>query len=98
MASAILKADTDASIDSVEYSLPNKHYIPISLDWAGVDNTKEQDAEVFLPSAHPRYVLGHLRLEMHACRLTLIPSFYLSPNSGLIKAKISRNPEEKKTA
>lgn len=44
---------TNSSLQSVEYALPNKHYVPINLDWAKLDNVKEEDAEVFLPQADP---------------------------------------------
>jgi urate oxidase len=33
--------------------MPNRHYIPIDLKWAGLDNIAADKAEVFLPSAHP---------------------------------------------
>lgn len=50
---AILDDASAASVAQVELSMPNRHYIPIDLKWAGVENVKEDQAEVFLPSAHP---------------------------------------------
>ncbi|KDN37013.1 uricase [Tilletiaria anomala UBC 951] len=47
------KAKCGMWIKDVEYSLPNKHYIPIDLSFMGLKNTDEKDAEVFLPSQHP---------------------------------------------
>lgn len=44
---------TNSAVFDVEYSLPNKHYVPINLDWAKLDNLTEEDAEVFLPQADP---------------------------------------------
>lgn len=66
MAEAILGDKESKSLDNgkswqikdVEYSLPNKHYIPIDLSWTKekIDNLDEKNAEVFLPSAHPSWV------------------------------------------
>lgn len=33
--------------------MPNRHYVPIDLKWAGLENLKPEKAEVFLPTAHP---------------------------------------------
>jgi urate oxidase len=41
-------------VEDVEYSLPNKHYIPIDLGFIGLKNLANDDAEVFLPASHPR--------------------------------------------
>lgn len=62
MAEAILGDKTSINnkdgwqIKDIEYSLPNKHYIPIDLSWTKekIENLREENAEVFLPSAHPR--------------------------------------------
>ncbi|KAF2457782.1 hypothetical protein BDY21DRAFT_16417 [Lineolata rhizophorae] len=41
------------AVDSVEYSLPNKHYFEIDLSWhKGLKNTGK-DAEVFAPQSNP---------------------------------------------
>lgn len=53
MCAAILRDADCRVITDVEYALPNAHYIPIDLAWAGIDNLDEKKAEVFLPSAHP---------------------------------------------
>ncbi len=50
-----------ASVEDVEYALPNKHYIPIDLGFIGLQNTAEKDVEVFLPTAHPRSVSADAR-------------------------------------
>lgn len=53
MGSDILADSQNGAVVSVSYALPNKHYIPIDLSWAQIDNTSETSAEVFLPTAHP---------------------------------------------
>lgn len=50
---AILDDTHAKALTQVELSMPNRHYIPIDLKWAGIENVKEDEAEVFLPSAHP---------------------------------------------
>ncbi|KAE8214389.1 hypothetical protein CF327_g2193 [Tilletia walkeri] len=55
MAQATLE-DADkgcTSVQSVEYTLPNKHYVPIDLGFVGLGNLGEKEAEVFLPQANP---------------------------------------------
>lgn len=69
------KAAKGAWIEDVEYSLPNKHYIPIDLSFVGLKNTDEKDAEVFLPTAHPRCVpclRFCWRMEEHALTTSLL--------------------------
>ncbi|KIK34064.1 hypothetical protein CY34DRAFT_812888 [Suillus luteus UH-Slu-Lm8-n1] len=41
----------NAGVDSVTYKLPNKHYIPVNMNYIGVDNTA--NAEVFVPTSAP---------------------------------------------
>ena len=53
MGKAILTDANNGAVQTVAYALPNKHYIPIDLSWAKINNTSEQTAEVFLPTAHP---------------------------------------------
>ncbi|KAK0534830.1 hypothetical protein OC834_001744 [Tilletia horrida] len=56
MASAILDSVSVSPampVQSVEYALPNKHYVPIDLGFAGLGNVGEAEAEVFLPQANP---------------------------------------------
>ncbi|KAK0552935.1 hypothetical protein OC846_001515 [Tilletia horrida] len=53
MAQATLADDACKSVVGVEYTLPNKHYVPIDLGFAGLDNLTEDTAEVFLPQANP---------------------------------------------
>ncbi|EUC64806.1 uricase [Rhizoctonia solani AG-3 Rhs1AP] len=43
----------NATANSISYRLPNKHYIPVSLDYIGLANTKPKDAEVFCPVEAP---------------------------------------------
>lgn len=50
---AILDDVSAKSVTTVELTMPNRHYIPIDLSWAGEENLKEDQAEVFLPSEHP---------------------------------------------
>ncbi|CAD6884222.1 unnamed protein product [Tilletia laevis] len=55
MAQATLE-DSDegcTSVSSVEYTLPNKHYVPVDLGFVGLGNLGESEAEVFLPQANP---------------------------------------------
>ncbi|CCO28922.1 urate oxidase [Rhizoctonia solani AG-1 IB] len=44
----------NATANSISYRLPNKHYIPVPLDFIGLANTKPKDAEVFCPVEAPR--------------------------------------------
>lgn len=44
------------AVQTVDLQMPNRHYIPIDLSWAKLENVKADEAEVFLPSAHPRWV------------------------------------------
>lgn len=53
MATSALSAPENAAVDSIEYALPNKHYVPLDLKWAALENMKEDEAEVFLPQADP---------------------------------------------
>jgi len=40
-------------VESVDYSLPNKHYFEVDLSWhKGLKNTGK-DAEVFAPQSNP---------------------------------------------
>lgn len=39
-------------VEAVEYSLPNKHYFEVNLDWHGLNNTGK-DAEVYAPQSNP---------------------------------------------
>lgn len=50
---AILDDSIASAVCEVRMSMPNRHYIPIDLKWAGLENLKPDKAEVFLPSAHP---------------------------------------------
>ncbi|KAJ7599295.1 hypothetical protein C8J56DRAFT_916356 [Mycena floridula] len=43
----------NAHVQSVTYSLPNKHYIPVDMKYIGVDNLTPSKAEVFVPIAAP---------------------------------------------
>ncbi|CAA7265707.1 unnamed protein product [Cyclocybe aegerita] len=43
----------NASVTSVSYSLPNKHYVPVDMKYIGVDNLTPSKAEVFTPIAAP---------------------------------------------
>ncbi|CAE6515996.1 unnamed protein product [Rhizoctonia solani] len=43
----------NATANSISYRLPNKHYIPVPLDYIGLANTKPKDAEVFCPVEAP---------------------------------------------
>ncbi|KAJ3771679.1 uricase [Lentinula raphanica] len=43
----------NADIQSVSYSLPNKHYIPVDMSYMGLDNLTPAKAEVFQPVAAP---------------------------------------------
>ncbi|KAG2121118.1 hypothetical protein DEU56DRAFT_112253 [Suillus clintonianus] len=43
----------NAGVDSVTYKLPNKHYIPINMQYIGVDNITPANAEVFVPVSAP---------------------------------------------
>lgn len=52
-AEKILDDGACQSVEEVSLTMPNRHYIPIDLKWAGLENLKEDKAEVFLPTAHP---------------------------------------------
>lgn len=43
----------NAGVQSVSYALPNKHYIPVDLNYIGIDNLTPAKAEVFQPVAAP---------------------------------------------
>ncbi|KAH7341775.1 hypothetical protein B0J17DRAFT_273356 [Rhizoctonia solani] len=43
----------NATANSISYRLPNKHYIPVPLDYIGLANSKPKDAEVFCPVEAP---------------------------------------------
>ncbi|KAJ7171070.1 hypothetical protein C8R46DRAFT_1349178 [Mycena filopes] len=43
----------NAQVQSVSYSLPNKHYIPVDMGYLGVENLVPAKAEVFMPVAAP---------------------------------------------
>ncbi|KAG2341188.1 uricase [Suillus weaverae] len=43
----------NAGVESVTYNLPNKHYIPVNMQYLGVDNTTPANAEVFAPVSAP---------------------------------------------
>lgn len=44
----------NAGVQSLSYSLPNKHYIPVDMRYIGVENVTPPDkAEVFIPIAAP---------------------------------------------
>ncbi|KAM6503997.1 uricase [Amanita muscaria] len=43
----------NAEVDTITYTLPNKHYVPVDMKYIGVDNTTPSKAEVFMPIAHP---------------------------------------------
>jgi len=43
----------NALIQSVTYTLPNKHYIPVDMKYIGLENIKPSEAEVFVPVAAP---------------------------------------------
>lgn len=43
----------NAHIQTVTYTLPNKHYIPVDMRYIGVDNLTSSKAEVFTPVAAP---------------------------------------------
>jgi len=48
----------NAFIQTVSYSLPNKHYIPIDMKYIGVDNLTPSKAEVFVPVDAPSGVIA----------------------------------------
>ena len=52
----------NAHITSVTYTLPNKHYIPVSMEYIGIDNMTPANAEVFAPVAAPRFVFFPLEM------------------------------------
>lgn len=43
----------DEYVQTVTYSLPNKHYIPVDMKYIGLDNLTPSAAEVFVPVAAP---------------------------------------------
>ncbi|OAX41919.1 uricase [Rhizopogon vinicolor AM-OR11-026] len=43
----------NAGVVSVTYKLPNKHYIPVNMNYIGIDNTTPANAEVFVPTSAP---------------------------------------------
>ncbi|KAG8728597.1 hypothetical protein FRC12_021632 [Ceratobasidium sp. 428] len=43
----------NATANAISYRLPNKHYIPVPLDFIGLANSKPRDAEVFCPVDAP---------------------------------------------
>ncbi|KAF7373852.1 Uricase [Mycena sanguinolenta] len=43
----------NAGVQSVSYSLPNKHYLPVDMGYIGVENLVPAQAEVFMPVAAP---------------------------------------------
>ncbi|KAG9091911.1 hypothetical protein FS749_016152 [Ceratobasidium sp. UAMH 11750] len=43
----------NGTASAISYRLPNKHYIPVPLDFIGLANSKPQDAEVFCPVDAP---------------------------------------------
>ncbi|KAJ7082633.1 hypothetical protein B0H15DRAFT_852173 [Mycena belliarum] len=43
----------NASVLTVSYALPNKHYIPVDMRYLGVENLVPAQAEVFMPIAAP---------------------------------------------
>ncbi|PPR02881.1 hypothetical protein CVT24_002303, partial [Panaeolus cyanescens] len=43
----------NAFVKDVSYTLPNKHYIPVDMNYIGIDNTTPAKAEVFVPIAAP---------------------------------------------
>ncbi|KAF4614003.1 hypothetical protein D9613_008190 [Agrocybe pediades] len=43
----------NASVNSVSYALPNKHYIPVDLRYLNIDNLTPAKAEVFMPVDAP---------------------------------------------
>lgn len=45
--------ETNPSVVEVTYRMPNRHYIPVPLDYIGLQNTKAKDAEVFCPVDAP---------------------------------------------
>jgi len=45
--------ETNPSVIEVTYRMPNRHYIPVPLDYIGLQNTKARDAEVFCPVDAP---------------------------------------------
>jgi len=45
--------ESNTSVHSVSYSLPNKHYIPVNLSHAKLENLKPSVAEVFTPVSAP---------------------------------------------
>ncbi|CUA76092.1 urate oxidase [Rhizoctonia solani] len=45
--------DGNPTIVEVTYRMPNRHYIPVPLDYIGLQNTKAREAEVFCPVDAP---------------------------------------------
>ncbi|KAF9053931.1 uricase [Hymenopellis radicata] len=40
-------------LKSISYALPNKHYVPVDMDYLGLENKKPANAEVFMPLDAP---------------------------------------------
>lgn len=40
-------------VEKISYVLPNKHYIPVNMDYLGIANMAEDVAEVFMPVSAP---------------------------------------------
>ncbi|KAI0926301.1 hypothetical protein AcV5_008797 [Taiwanofungus camphoratus] len=72
-------------VESVTYTLPNKHYVPVDMGYIGVDNLTPAKADVFVPLAAPRYGLSRSGDDLGDA-LTAWVRF----GSGLISATISR--------
>ncbi|KAL5634939.1 hypothetical protein ACGC1H_002837 [Rhizoctonia solani] len=45
--------DGNPTVMEVTYRMPNRHYIPVPLDYIGLSNTKAREAEVFCPVDSP---------------------------------------------
>ncbi|KAG6872885.1 hypothetical protein C0995_005590 [Termitomyces sp. Mi166 len=57
MAQTVLTQNSGVQV--VNYSLPNKHYIPVDMRYIGIENvTPPSKAEVFMPIAAPREIFG----------------------------------------
>ncbi|CAE6425433.1 unnamed protein product [Rhizoctonia solani] len=59
----------NATANSISYRLPNKHYIPVPLDYIGLANSKPKDAEVFCPVEAPRLRLLAPSMSPDTCAL-----------------------------
>ena len=90
----------NASIDSVSYSLPNKHYIPVDMKYIGIDNLTPcvypqtfcfQTIEILCSDLKLKYSARLPHPGMHSYFIFLaVPGIECTTHSGLINATVSR--------